>query len=333
MYYSYYYNIDKTHRVNFGFKALTTNEETDGTINAQFNVYISEVLNGEVKHEENKNVQFKFDGSKRKDDDVSDYDVDLLRERVAKSQKLIFKVVNNRNSAQNATVGLITPTAEKNPLGCEIIYENEPYKAELKAGNLSRLEAQYTEPAIRQTVISYAFNEGGVPDELYLPDGGEYMSAYRLYRTTRLATSFKKPISGKNKFGFETNIAPETFEAASGPAIFEVVLSGIGTFVLNGSSIGFQKDGGTAEDRVLSPLVQKLTADYFFNGGLRTNSLLRIEGDGKGNIKATYAGVEVKTTYNSQNDFTGVSFEGKLRKGIAERIMLKLDNIVAYYEK
>lgn len=332
MYYSYYFDVEKTHLINFGFVAMTTTEEPNGDINAQFNVYIRELKNNEVIMEEQKNVQFLFPANKRTDTE-SDYDVDFLRERIASSQKFIFKVINNRDTTQNVVIGLLTEAALKNPLGCEILYENEPYKAELKAGNLSRLETSYTEPVIRKTVANYNFNEGGVPEELQLPDGGEYVNGYRLYRTSRLSTVFKEPIQTKNRFVFEANIAPETFDVAVEPTIYEVTLAGVGTFALNKTTAHFTPEGGTASNRVSVPLIQALSAEQFFNSGLRASSLLKVEGDGNGNLKVSYANVLLISVYNKQKSFTGISIEGKIRKESAARIKLKLDNIVAYYEK
>lgn len=333
MYYSYYYDIEKTHRINFGLKALTTNEESNGTINVQFNVYIREILNNEIKKEEIKNIQFRFDASLRNDENDSDYDLDALRERIAGTNKLIFKVVNNRDTSQNVTIGLITPTAANNPLGCEIVYEDEPYTAEIKAGNISRLEDQYVEPLIRQTVANYTFNEGGLPEEIMVSGSPEYVNGYKLYRMTDFRLSLKEVINTSNKFAVEINVAPENFDVAVEPAIFDLILHGVGTFTLNKTTINFLTDGTLPEHKATAPLVQALTPEYFFNSGLRTTSLVKVSGDGKGNLKVSYAGVEIITTYDKTQELRGISLEGKVRKDNGGRVRSKVDNIVAYYEK
>ena len=332
MYYSYYYDIKKTHVVNCGLKMLSATEETNGTINAQFIIYIEEKKDGVVVKREEKTALFNFLGSLRNDDE-SDYDLDLFREQLSNKKKWIFNVKNNRNAAQNVMLGLITQVAEKNPLGCEIIYEEEGYTSELKAGNIGQLDSQYVEPVVRQTVAAFYFNEGGISEELQVPDTAEYLQGYRLYRMKRFTNVFKEAVDPNTKFVFEANIAPETFDVAVEPTIFDMVLHGIGTFSLNRNSISFMPVGGTASDRMSVTLLTTLTPDQFFNSGLRTASLVKAAADGNGNIKINYANVELNARYNPSNQFTGVTFEGKIRAGSSDRIMSKVDNIIAYYEK
>lgn len=334
MYFSYYFDIKKTHLLNCGFVAETFGTQADGTITTKFTAYIEEIIDGQRVKREQKTQEFTFPAAQRVND-PSDYDIDFLRERYAPQKKWIFVVKNNRNPLQKIQIGLISETANQNPLGMDIFYEDEKYKSELKASNLSKLESNYVAPVIQQTLVNFDFTSPGFP-EGFTAVGATYDSSYKLYEASDFTHILSEAVQANTKFTLSLNMAPNSINPASPPEVFKFRVLGVGTFSLLQNGISYLGEGQEENNRVTRTFNNTdlpLAPIFFFNYGLKDKSKLTIEADGKGNITFTYGGIAITGSYDASKKVTGFSLEGVSDAQTSQKIKVKLDNISLIYEK
>lgn len=128
-----------------------------------FSAEVSEIMNGKKKRKEMKVSTFSFAPSSK---DEAKHDIDFSRVRYAEQGKWIFTVTNNKDEEQKVTVGLITQSANKNPIGMDI-YHNDDFSAELKANTLAILEKNYIAPVLTQTLVNAQFEQPDIQKDSF----------------------------------------------------------------------------------------------------------------------------------------------------------------------
>jgi hypothetical protein len=310
--FSYYFDAERTHVLNCGFQVENITTKPDKSIDTTFTAYIEEVENEVIKKKESYTATFTFTASTTEDQ----HDIDFIRTRYASQKKWIFEVRNNKDPNQKVIIGLISDTANKNPLGLDIYYENDKYDAELKANNLSQLEQNYIVPEIVQTVASGDFNDPGLSD---------------------FTQTFIESIPPQTKFKIEMNIAPTSVNPKSGLNIFDLNIENVGTVSLLTGGIEYLKTNGTPSDIQQAYFSNNVTSNDFFQNGFKTNSKLTIEGDGAGLIIINYAGLNITGTYDHTKPINSMflhSYEDQDSTLQSQKIIKHyLDNIKVTYTK
>lgn len=297
MKYSYFFNPDKSHRLEceviIGNSVVRAGGETEYFVTAR----ITEIINNAIRKQESMGATFIYPSAQ-------EHAIDTFRIRYASQKKWIFNVRNNRNQNQSITVGIISDISNKNPLGCDIYYENGSYRLDLKANNLSVLEQTYTPPVISQTLISTGFDTPFLPDR-FNTSGYVFHDNEKFIELRDFQYTYFEDVQPFNRFRMMIQIAPRTIDH-NDEKIFSMHLNGIGDITFTSSELSFKN----TDDEVMSVSVENIVPEKFYeNGFFHLPATLDVEADGKDTVIIKYAGYELQAPYNAQNSHNQISFE------------------------
>jgi len=318
---SYYFDTDKKHKLNFGIQ-IKSFKLSGNNYDMSLVGYIEEWINNiRVKREEkNGNFQLKLS-------EVSKHDLDLIRTRYANEKKWIFEIINNKNNTQRLLIGLISGTANKNPIGVDIYNDETQYNLLLKGNNLSQIEDTYKPPVITQTIGSLTFDTEGYPNG-FSSLTASYNKGQQLFDVKDFKFIFSEPIPEQCEFHLEMDIAPSKMIVPNSDSLIWIHLDGVGDFQLTQSGIVF-KNG---ETEISGLFESELSVTDFYDNGFKPKSRFIIEGDGKGNLSFCYAGVEITAPYNHLTSHRYVELKYNILPMELD-IYKKLDNLFAYFKK
>lgn len=314
--FSYYFDAERTHVLNCGFKVENITIKPDKTMDTTFTAYIEEVENAVIKKKESYTATFTFAASTSQDQ----HDIDFIRTRYASQKKWIFEVRNNKDPNQKVIIGLISDTANKNPLGLDVYHESDKYDAILKANNLAQLEESYVPPVIEQTILNCNFDTPEYPAGFILQNY-TYDSVYKLYEASYFEQTLEEPIKPNTSFTISLNIAPTILDIYSSE-VFRFTINGVGDFILLQDAIAYQKEDDPESSQIIKNFDSAnlpLQPTFFFNYGFKEPSKLTITGNGAGTITISYGGLQITGTYDASKPITGFKYKGAYTK---------LDNIV-----
>jgi hypothetical protein len=320
MIFSYYFDEEKKHRLECSFHP-SSYTLVQGRNEMMFTAKIAEILDGEVVRSESKSGVFHFAAT------AQGHDIDFHRIRYAPDQKWIFEIKNNKLASENIVIGLISETANKNPLGMDIVQPSDIYDAGLKGNNLAKLEQNYKPPVISQTLIGTTF------DSFEPPVGFEsgtaiYDEAKKCYDLQDFQQTFSSPIPAGAKFTIELNIAP-TRKSDVTPTLFMVDLKGIGILFITQDEIIFVE---RTVQRTLGFDIKPVDLLKLHNGIIfLPASKLKIDGDGNGNMTIAYNGKTLSTPYDSTQSLRQLLFESATSNSGA--IEALIDNFFVTYFK
>ncbi|HZG71046.1 MAG TPA: hypothetical protein VEY51_05840 [Chondromyces sp.] len=334
MLFSYYFDTKKTHLLNCHFKILQFIEKANGIIEIMFSAEIAEWQNGAVKKKETKVATFTFPPAQQ---GQTKHDIDFIRLRYGDQKKWIFTVINNKNSNQKVEVGLISDTANKNPLGLDVYHDDEGFEMELKANTLSILEPTYQPPILTQTLVNTKFEQAGYP-ERFGSYTAIYDSTYQNYRLSDFIQYFSEPIPPEAAFKIQMDIAPTEVQTVSGIEIFRVIVPQLGRVSLLKNGFEFQIHNGLTSDIVRALLNKEVAPMDFWNHGMTSKAKLSIEGDGKGKLFIRYYDTTLEATYDPTCSFVELEFRGvQAKDGDANDpnnwVFSRVDNISVIYQK
>ncbi|SFJ65529.1 hypothetical protein SAMN02799624_05403 [Paenibacillus sp. UNC496MF] len=318
MQYSYFFDADKTHRLEF---TMTVLNYTPDTVNDQVIVLlgatVTEIIDNEEVAKQTKLGTFHFDPESQS--------LDVNRIRIAEQNKWIFEITNNKKPDEAIVMGLITTTTTGNPIGLDIESINTGFNADLRANNLAILEATYVPPVLDQLILEAYFATAEWPKG-FTTNSGIYDSMRQMYQLQDFTQRIE--IADSTKFAIQLNAAPLSLPAANND-IFGIRVDGVGNFTLMKGHIKFVQEGADPVlDAVLVALDKQVApADFYgFNSFLAPSKLL-IEGDGISNLTFTYAGKVLHATYNPMKPVVSMqmnSYEG---------VPVNLDNMLVTYYK
>ncbi|KAF2421720.1 hypothetical protein [Bacillus subtilis] len=337
MLFSYYLDPLKAHLLNCHFRVIQFTEKTGGEIEITFTAEISEKINGITKKSETKTSTFKFPANQKGE---VKHDIDFTRVRYAEQKKWIFTVKNNKDTQQSVTLGLISSTANKNPLGLDVYHDSSEFEAQLKANNLSILEKNYIAPVLPQTLVHETFDKAGYPDR-FSSFTAVYDEIGKNYTVKDFRQDFLEEVPERTAFTIKLDIAPLNVNPIEGNAIFNLAIPNLGEFNLTKISLDYLIHNGTTSDYVRAYFDEALNVSDFYSEPIILNKgKLIIEGDGEGNLVVTYGGKTIKTVYDPTKTFSYIDFKGGVnvtkeedQNNVNNLIPSKLDNInVTYYK-
>lgn len=309
MIFSYYFDAKKTHLLNCKFNVLQFIELEQGVNQITFSAEIEEIRNGEVKKREAKTATFQFPPSA----DSNRHDVDFTRVRYAPQKKWIFTIRNNKKTDQSITVGLISDTANRNPLGMDVYHVSEDYHAHLKGNNLSILEANYEPPVLQQTIARHTFSQPGYP-EGFSSKNAQYEHSYQHFVVSEFVQHFKEPIPAHTPFTISLDLAPTEVESNIGYYIFHLNIPELGTVSLLRNGLQYLYAEGNPSDVVRTFFGQSVQPDDFFKNGIMSSKAhMEIKGDGNGNLTVKYYDHVIEGKYDPSKKFKQMNFRGELR--------------------
>ncbi|MCD7910921.1 hypothetical protein KC480_05200 [Bacillus velezensis] len=336
MLFSYYFDTRKTHLLNCHFHVRQYTEKADGEIEIAFSAEISEVVNGIIKKNETKNSIFKFPANKKEE---VKHDIDFTRVRFAEQKKWIFTVKNNKDTHQSVTIGLISSALNRNPLGLDVYHDTSEFNAELKANNLSILEKNYSVPVLTQTLVYETFDNAGFPDR-FSSFTAAYDETEKNYIVKDFRQDFLDEIPERTAFTISIDIAPLSVDPIEGSKIFNLVIPNLGEFNLTKISFDYLINNGTSSDYVREYYDAALkVSDFYKEPVILNKAKLIIEGDGEGNLIATYGGKSIRSVYDPTKTFSYIDFKGGLKiigenqEDFQNLIPSKIDNISVSYQK
>lgn len=307
MLFSYYFDTKKTHLLNCHFTVLQFTKKNAGVIDVMFSAEVSEIMNGKKKRKEMKVSTFSFAPSSK---DEAKHDIDFSRVRYAEQGKWIFTVTNNKDEEQKVTVGLITQSANKNPIGMDI-YHDDDFSAELKANTLAILEKNYIAPVLTQTLVNAQFEQPGYP-EGFFSVSGRYNKEFQMYTVSDFIQEFSEAIPEKAKFDITLNLAPSELIKDKNE-VFSLMIENLGTINLLKNGLEYKPYNGSSSDVIFDQYEKEITEKDFFNNGFTTKSFIKLNGDGKGNLIISYNGRNISVTYDSQVEMSKITFKGTLK--------------------
>jgi hypothetical protein len=310
MLFSYYFDPKKTHRLICGFNVTSITEQKNGGVDIAFDASVSEIHNNiVVKHEV---ISRTFNFPKAVEGEGK-HDIDFTRVRHGATKKWIFTVTNNKNTAQRAVVGLLSDTANKNPMGMDVYHDSKELEVELKANNLSILEQAYVPPVLKQTLASTKFSQAGFPIG-FDSRNAAYDSIYLNYKVSEFTQSFNQPIPAGAKFTMEMDIAPIETTPLNSFSIFDMEIPKLGRFSLLKSGMEYMIQDGLASDVSRTFFDAQVTPADFWNKGMTNKARLKIEGDGAGKLTITYYGKTIYGIYDHLKTFSTINFRGALAR-------------------
>jgi|SRR5579875_798391 len=140
MLYSYFFDIDKSHRIEMDFKILNLVTIDINNVSLTFKLSISEYINNELMNSNSRMGTFIFTDSNN--------NMDINFDRVRIKNKWIFTATNGQKTDQTFSTGLISDQTNINPLGVDIINNHTGYIADIKGNTLAILEQTYVPPEI-----------------------------------------------------------------------------------------------------------------------------------------------------------------------------------------
>jgi hypothetical protein len=327
--FSYYFDIEKTHLVNCGFQIRNIKTKQDGSKEIDFLAYIEETQNGYTEKRETITGIFTFPIGGQEE-----HDIDFIRTRYESEKKWIFEIRNNKNPGEKVIIGLISETANKNPLGLDICHDEDNYKAELRANNLSQLEQSYVAPKLTQTIAYGDFNEPGYPYG-FTSLTAKYDTTNKLFELSDFKQTFRDPIPPSSAFRIEMDIAPLSVTPKSGSHIFSLFIRNLGVICLLMDRIEYKKENDT---NVLEAYFESyIDPSYFYNNGFKTNAKLIITGNENGEITIQYGGLTIQGTYDNTKEIPEMSLQSYEDQTSTESsvkwIRYYLDNVKVTYTK
>jgi hypothetical protein len=336
MLFSYYFDTKKTHLLNCSFDVLQFAEKAEGVIEIMFSAEISEWRNNVRSRQEKKVGTFQFPPLRAGEDK---HDIDFTRVRYGDEKKWIFTVINNKDNTQKIEVGLISSTANKNPLGLDVSHDSEEFNADLKGNNLSILENTYIPPVLNQTVAETSFATAGYP-ERFNSDTAIYDSTYQNQVVNDFRQDFLDPVPSETPFTIEVDIAPKDVNPYDGNKVFDFILPFLGTVSAYQTYLQFVKHEGTSADVVQEVFDTTMEPSQFFNNGMTPQAKLVIKGDGEGYVTVKYNDKTLVAEYDATNEFSYIDFRGEFAgdeeadpKDAKNWLPSRIDNIAVTYRK
>ncbi len=321
MLFSYYFDVEKKHLLNCHFNVLQFIEKSQGVVDIVFSTEISEWNNGSLIKKEAKTDTFSFPPAV---EGQLKHDIDFTRVRYGNEKKWIFTVINNRSNTQKVEIGLISSTANKNPLGMDIIHDSDQFNADLKGNNLSILESTYVPPVLTQTVVNNHFTQAGYPSG-FQSKSATYNSRFQNMEAKDFKQNFSEPIPVGSPFKISLDIAPKSLLTSDG-TIFALKIGEVGVVSLHEASLDYLIAGGTTSDIKRTLFDQEMKETDFWIAGMTSKARMSIEGDGKGLITVKYNNKTVQAAYDSSKEFSIIEF-------YARDIESYIDNINVTYQK
>lgn len=306
MLFSYYFDTDKTHLLNCTFKVLQFAEKAQGVIEIMFSAEVSEWQNGVRKRQEVKVATFQFPPT---EEGKTKHDIDFTRVRYGDQKKWIFTVINNKDNAQKLEVGLISTSANKNPLGLDVYHDDDEFNAELKGNNLSILESTYQPPVLNQTVVSANFDQAGSP-ERFSSFTANYDTVYKNQTVKDFRQDFLDEITANTPFKIQLDIAPTNVNPAEGTKVFDLNIPNLGKVSVHKTMMEFLMHDGRADDIQRALFDAPIQPSDFFDNGMKANARMTIEGDGVGGIIIKYNNKIITTVYDHTKSFSYIDFRG-----------------------
>jgi|GEM_PF-2967167 len=304
MKYAYFFNQDKSHRIEFSFEVQSYKARDNGDIEMIFIARVTELIDNESVRTESKTGTFVFPAGN------TSHDVDLQRIRIAEQNKWVFHVKNNKDVSQDVIVGLISKTAITNPLGEDIYHVTPTYNAELKANNLAMLEQEYQPPVLTQTLVYTTFATPEYPIG-FSSDTAEYNSERLMYQLKGFKQVLPQEIDAYTAFSVEMNIAPRNVIPVA-DSIFWLNIDGVGRFDFQKDNMLYTNEGDSPAHAVKIPLGVTLTRDMFYqNNGFLPASKLTISGNGTGKLTITYFGKQFIVDYNAGQSIQFINLIGQ----------------------
>ncbi|GAK42091.1 hypothetical protein TCA2_4583 [Paenibacillus sp. TCA20] len=292
MRYSYFFNEEKSHRIDYSFEVQSYRARNNGDIELVFIARVTEFIDNTQARTESKTGTFVFPAGN------SSHDVDLQRIRIAEQNKWVFHVKNNKNASQDVIVGLISKTAAANPLGEDIYHDTPSYKAELKANNLAVLEQEYQPPVLTQTLVYTTFATPEYPIG-FSSETAEYNSQRLMYQLKGFEQILPQEIDAYTAFSVEMNIAPRNV-VPKGNSIFWINIDGVGRFDFQKENMVYVNEGDDYNNAIKIPLETRLTPDlFYYNNAFVPASKLTISGNGTGKLTITYFNKQFIVDYNA----------------------------------
>ncbi len=304
MKFTYYFDTEKTHTIEFSFEVQNYQVADNGNVSIIFIARVTERANEQVVRTESKTGSFLFDSKN------VGHDIDLLRIRLAEQNKWIFHIKNNKDSKQDVIVGLITKTATINPLGEDISHPTTSYNAELKANNVAMLEQTYQPPVLTQTLVYTTFATPEYPIG-FKSDTAIYNPQRMMYELKNFKQVLLQEIDPYTAFSIEMNVAPLSVDSAI-DTIFVVYIDGLGKFELQKEYLSFIGEGHPTSERQRIPIGYNLTPEAFYrNNSFLSGSKLTLSGNGIGKLTITYLDKQYIVNYDPGHMIRSIALETK----------------------
>jgi len=324
MIFSYYFDPEKKHRLECSFEVQNYNVRNNASIELVFNAKIAEIIDDYVVKSENRLSTFTFASA---NDGINiAHDIDFIRVRYAPEKKWVFEVRNNRQVNQSVVIGLITETANKNPLGLDIEHKSSIYDALLKGNNLAQLEQSYVAPVLSQTLLNATFDTAEYPVG-FESSSAIYVEDKKYYDLNDFIQTFREPIPAASRFVVNMNLAPQRLSDVV-DTIFMLDFPNVGTIYVTDRYLQFKVGDRMQQipfDEPVDPA--KLHDGTFF----LDPSKLSIEADG-GAMKIRYYGKELQASYDQNNPIPVMVFQSAATSG-NDAIDTLVDNISVIYYK
>lgn len=299
MKFAYYYDLEKTHVVEYDLKKESLAQLTDGRLALSLEASIEERVGDKVLKREEKTKTFLF----LPDDlDIDKHDLTVSRIFIAEQGKWILEVRNRQNENDTLTIGILSDTKGE-PVLLEVNHEDE-YRATSQANLLSRIASEYNPPLIAQTRFEYTFDGPGLPQEMT-----SKTATYDGQRQAVKLSDVKVSMPALTVIGaqFETSmqVLPETLVPAPGTdRIFVVVLDTIGTVEILSDKMRFTPDalGSQPVEHLWgAPLSKDKLESYY----VHPQANFYVRGDGVSELLIGWYGEEIKTTYDPRTQRPG----------------------------
>lgn len=320
MLFSYYFDSDKNHKLNCRFQVLQFAERAAGVIEIMFAAEITETKNGTRLKRETQVATFTFPPTPEGE---TKHDIDFTRVRYGDEKKWIFTVINNKDNKQKATVGLISETANKNPLGMDIYHDDEEFNVELKANNLAIIEQGYQPPVLTQTLFSNTFAQAGYP-ERFGSSSASYDGTFQNYLLSDFSQGFLEPIPVGAPFKLEMDLAPADVQPYKESRIFDLNIPKLGRISLLSIGLEYMIENGMADNVSRELFEIPATPEDFWNQGMKAKARMTITGDGLGTLSVKYGGATLTGVYDASVRFSDITFAGKT---------VRIDNMAGNYQK
>ena len=338
MEYIYSFDALKKHTLSFEFVIEQYLEKANGVIDMFVTGVVKEVKDGKVLHKEMKSRTFSF---KNKSDKQAQHDLNLSRIRYADEKKWILSVTNNESASEKLEVGIISETANKNPLFVDIYSKDKVYSYYIKGNNLAQLETGFVPPILEQTIVNYTFDQPGVPDG-FIVDSSTFNNEMKAITTDGFNYTLPSDIQGDSIFTMKFNIVPTSLTGAVDGALFTVTIGLLGTLTVFSDNMSFLNtnypNGAAINKTFKTPITDiKQLYDIVY----KRESEVKFNGDGKGNLSISFNNEAMDATYDNTFNYNsiimggGIISESEDSEGnkIYERIKQNVDNISVTFKK
>lgn len=338
MEYVYAFDALKKHTLTFQFAIDQYLEKANGVIDMYCRGTVIEKKDGRILHKESKSRTFSF---KNKSDKQKQHDFNVSRIRYTPDKKWILSVSNNESIEEVLEVGIISDTANKNPLFVDIYSKDTVYSYYVKGNNLGILEANYKAPILEQTVVDYTFDQPGIPDG-FVVDSSTFNSDIRAIQTEGFNYMFPSAIPENTSFTIQMNVLPVDLTGSIDGSIFTIVAKGIGAFTIYPTKMSFLGEGFPESSAIYKTFATPITdLTQLYDKVFKRESKAQIIGDGLGNLTLVFNNNSILTTYEPNQEFQHTSLVGGIistsvddeGNTIEERIKQNVDNISVTFKK